>query len=74
MAVITPTRRSYRWRIAGLLQELYLRWLITHAEKDKAHHERELQDALSRLPQQIDHDQRHIDNLTYELAKVMNER
>jgi hypothetical protein len=70
-AVIAPLRRSLRSKLAARLRCLRLRWLISHAERDLAHHQEEFERASKHLPRQIALDRDHINRLTIELMQAL---
>jgi hypothetical protein len=70
--VLTPTRRPLRMRLVARLRCAYLRWLISHAEKDLRQHQAMFEHASKHLPAQIAIDRKHIDALTRRLTKETN--
>jgi len=68
-AVLTPTRRPVLGRFAARWRCVKLRWLIRHAEKDLAQHQREFEHASRHLPAQIAHDRAYIAALAKQLHK-----
>jgi hypothetical protein len=66
---IVHTRTPRRLRVASWARCVYLRWLISNAEKDRNQHRAMLAHAQQHLPKQIALDEKHIDDLTKKLVK-----
>lgn len=70
---LVRTRRPLHLRLLARLNASYLRWLIRHAEKVLAGHRKDLEQALTHYPAQIDLDQAYIDSLAKMLTRAVNE-